>query len=113
MEEHVLNLTSPKQRPGLLAALPLLMALGLAACSSIDLSQATPATGAPVVSASTVAPAEAASTGAVAAAVATGAPAAVGACDRSTVEQAASVSAKTMGSAVTSLRRVGGVIFKT
>jgi membrane-bound lytic murein transglycosylase D len=61
MEEHVLNMTSPKQRPALLAGLPLLLALGLAACSTVDVEQPAKPAGAPVVTAAASAPAEAAS----------------------------------------------------
>jgi len=58
MEEHVLNLTPPKRRLPLLTALPFVFALTLAACSTVDMSTATPA---PVATAAATAPADAAS----------------------------------------------------
>ncbi len=61
MEKHVLNLLSPKPRLPVLAALPLAIAMALAACSSVDLSQA-PAAGAAPVTTVSVASADAAST---------------------------------------------------
>src|SRR5471032_2897057 len=61
MEEHVLNLTPPKRRLPLLTALPFVFALTLAACSSVDMSPATPAAGAPVTTAAATAPADTAS----------------------------------------------------
>jgi len=61
MEEHVLNLTPPKRRLPLLAALPFVFALTLAACSTVDMSPANPAAGAPVATAAATAPADAAS----------------------------------------------------
>ena len=68
MEEHVLNQTPPKPRlprQPLIAALPLVFALTLAACASVDL---TPAAGAaPVTTAAAPTPADAASAPAVAA----------------------------------------------
>ena len=57
MEEHVLNLAPPKRRLPLVAALPVVFALTLAACSSVDLN-AGPA---PVTTAAAMMPAEAAS----------------------------------------------------
>jgi membrane-bound lytic murein transglycosylase D len=60
MEEHVLNMPPPKQRLPLLAALPMIFTLALAACSSVDLAPATAAGSVPVTSVS-VAPAESAS----------------------------------------------------
>ena len=59
MEEHVLNLAPPKRRLPLIAALPVVFALTLAACSSVDL--ATSAGPAPVTTAAAMVPAEAAS----------------------------------------------------
>ncbi len=61
MEEHVLNLTPPKQRLPLVAALPFVFALTLAACSTVDLSQAPTAGIAPVTTAAATAPGDAAS----------------------------------------------------
>jgi len=59
MEEHVLNLAPPKRRLPLIAVLPFVFALTLAACSSVDLN----ASGhpAPVTTAAAMAPAESAS----------------------------------------------------
>ena len=57
MEEHVLNTTPPKQRPPLLAALPLVFALTLAACSTVELASAP----APVTTAAALQPTDAAS----------------------------------------------------
>jgi membrane-bound lytic murein transglycosylase D len=60
MEEHVLKITPPKQRLPLFTALPFVLALTLAACSSVDL--ASPGAGtAPVTTAAASAPADAAS----------------------------------------------------
>jgi membrane-bound lytic murein transglycosylase D len=59
MEEHVLNLAPPKRRLPLIAALPVVFALTLAACSSVDL--ATSAGPAPVTTAASMVPVEAAS----------------------------------------------------
>jgi membrane-bound lytic murein transglycosylase D len=62
MEEHVLNKTKTASLPRhlLRATLPLLIAAGLSACSSIDLNAAAPAAGAPVVDATAATPATAA-----------------------------------------------------
>ena len=60
MEEHVLNLSAPKPRLPLLAALPFVFALTLASCSSVDLSQA-PATGTAPVTTAAIAASDAAS----------------------------------------------------
>jgi len=48
MEEHVLNTTLPTRRSPLLHALPLVFALTLAACSSVDLAPTTTTAAAPV-----------------------------------------------------------------
>ena len=48
MEEHVLNMTPPKQRLPLVSALALLCSLALAACSTVDLAHAPAAGAAPV-----------------------------------------------------------------
>ena len=61
MEEHVLNLTPPKRRLPLLTALPLVFALTLAACASVDLPQGSAAGTAPVMAAVAPTPADAAS----------------------------------------------------
>jgi membrane-bound lytic murein transglycosylase D len=63
MEEHVLNTTPPKQRPPLLTALPLVFALALAACSTVELASAP----APVTTAAALQPTDAASAPVVAA----------------------------------------------
>ena len=62
MEEHVLNLTPPKRRLPLIAALPFVFALTLAACSSVELASTAAAGTAPVATAATTVPADAAST---------------------------------------------------
>ena len=62
MEEHVLNLTPPKRRLPLIAALPFVFALTLAACSSVDLASSPAAGTAPVTTAAATTPADAAST---------------------------------------------------
>jgi membrane-bound lytic murein transglycosylase D len=80
MEEHVLNIAPPTRRRPLLAALPFVFSLTLAACASVDLSQSPATGGAPVVSAATDMPPDAASApaaGASAAQVVTAAGAAV------------------------------------
>jgi membrane-bound lytic murein transglycosylase D len=59
MEEHVLNLAPPKRRLPLIAALPFVFALTLAACSSVDLNASGHS--APVTTAAAMAPAESAS----------------------------------------------------
>ena len=61
MEEHVLNLTPPKRRLPLIAALPFVFALTLAACSSVDLASSSATGAAPVTVAAATAPADAAS----------------------------------------------------
>jgi len=66
MEEHVLNTTPPTRRTPLLHALPLVFALTLAACASVDLPPAASTGAAPVTAVSLNAP-EAASAPATAA----------------------------------------------
>ena len=64
MEEHVLNQTPRKPRlprQPLIAALPFVFALTLAACSSVDLAPVPGAAAAPVATAAATAPADAAS----------------------------------------------------
>jgi membrane-bound lytic murein transglycosylase D len=78
MEEHVLNLTPPKRRLPLLAALPFVFALTLAACSTVDIAQAPTSAGTLAESAATASPPEAASAPAAGVPTATPATAAAG-----------------------------------